>query len=178
MNPSTPTPPVQSHFLTKPQVPCADPAPQPESPTATPSKAQEPGLPRTPTFHISFPRANPPQKPVTAQPAEPTPRLCPLPEADSCWIPRALGSARSPGGAHSLRNTGAEHYIHLHLQGHKSVLAEMEVLPPILLGTEESPNEKTDLLLFHVKTEPTWGMGEIKKGCISIATVSYDNIEA
>lgn len=84
----------------------------------------------------------------------------------------------SPGGAHSLRNTGAEHNIRLHLQEHKSVLAEMEVLLPVLLGTEESPNEKTDLLLFHVKTEPTWGMGEIKKGCISIATVSYDNTEA
>lgn len=54
----------------------------------------------------------------------------------------------------------------------------MEVLPPILLSTEETPNEKSDLLLFHVKTEPTWGMVRSKKGCISIATVSYDNIEA
>lgn len=83
----------------------------------------------------------------------------------------------SPGGARSLRNTGAQHNIHLDLQEHKSVLAEMEVLPPISLRTEETPNEKSDLLLFHVKTEPTWGMGEMKKGCISIATVSYDNIE-
>lgn len=64
------------------------------------------------------------------------------------------------------------------MQEHKPVCAEMEVLPPILLSTEETSNEKTDLLLFHVKTEPTWGLGEIKKGCISIATVSYDNIEA
>lgn len=66
----------------------------------------------------------------------------------------------SPGGAHSLRNTGAAHNIHWHLQEHKSVLAEIEVLPPILLSTEESPNEKTVLLLFHVNTEPTWGMGQ------------------
>lgn len=47
----------------------------------------------------------------------------------------------------------------------------MEILPPVLHSTEETPNEKSDLLLFHVKTEPTWGMVRSKKGCISIDTV-------
>lgn len=149
------------------------------NPSATPSNVQEPGLPpAVPHSASAFLGLILPRNILTPQPAEPTPpsptikgrfflyskstglsceaMRCPFPQTHRCWTKHPFGFAGAP----------------------TPVIAEMEVLPPILLSTEETLNEKSDLLLFYVKTEPTGGVGEIKKRCISIATVSYDNREA
>lgn len=142
-----------------------------------PARLRSQGCPCSPTFHISFPRANPPQRRFISTASRTHPSFAhqgrllldskhwaqswsdevAIPsETLRCWTQHPFGFAGAP----------------------TAVTEEMEVLPLILLSTEETPNEKSDLLLFHVKTESTSGVGEIKKGCISIATVSYDNIEA
>lgn len=162
---------MQFHFLTKPQLPCADPAWQPETPIGTPWQGSGArAASAVPTFHISFPRANPPQKCLTPQPAEPTP---PLPTVKG----RLLLDSKSTGLSRELMRCPfpQKHRcwtnVHLDLQEHPHLLLQKWKFCLQFYSVEKKPqNEKSDLLLFHVKTEPTWGVGEIKKGCISIAS--------
>lgn len=171
---------MQFHFYTKPQQPCANPARQPETPISSTQQGSgaraAPAVPHSASAFLALilPRN------VSHHSQQNPPLLCPQPKADSSWSsPRALGSAMSRGGAHSLRITSAERNIHLDLQEHPHLLLQKSKFCLQFYSVQKKPqNKKSDLLLFHVKTEPTWGVGEIKKGCISIATVSYDNIEA
>lgn len=156
---------MQFHFLTKPQLPCADPARQPETPIGTPWQGSGArAASAVPTFHISFPRANPPQKCLTPQPAEPTPPLptvkgrllldskstglsrelmrCPFPQKHRCWTERPLGFARAP----------------------TSVTAEMEVLPPILLSREETPKWEIWFVTLSCQNWTYLGGGSDQKG--------------
>lgn len=60
-----------------------------------PARLRSQGCPCSPTFHISFPRANPPHRSLTPQPAEPAP---PLPTIKS----RLLLDSKSTGLSHEL----------------------------------------------------------------------------
>lgn len=132
--------------------------------------------PRGPTFHLSFPRANPLKKFLKPLPAEPSPPLLII----SCrlLISTAFSSSASPLDADFLGHIFAKHNAHSDLQACLHLLP-VEVLLPLLVSTEEILKWKIWFITISHQNGTYFRDGWVgsKKGCISAASVLNDSVE-